>query len=73
MRNLLVRSLILNLVAILVSGALMQWYPKNSGFTLTAVATTRYFSGGEFLGLLLICFCDLALVMYLGWRLWHPQ
>lgn len=73
MRTLLVRCLILNLAVLLASGALLLWYPKESGFTLTTKTTTHFFGGGEFLGVILLCFCDLALAAYLGWNFWHPR
>jgi hypothetical protein len=72
MRVLLIRCLILNLAVLLAIGALLLWYPKESGFTLTTGGTTHFFDGGEFLGVILMCLCDLALGVYLGWRFWHP-
>lgn len=73
MQTLIIRSLLFNLAALLLSGSLLLWYPKNSGFTITTRTETHYIAGGEFLGATLICLADLALAAYLGWRIWHPR
>jgi hypothetical protein len=62
----LIRCLILNLAVLLTSGTLLLWYPKESGFTLTTRTATHFFGGGEFLGVIVMCLCDLALAVYLG-------
>ena len=48
-RRFLIDCLIVNLAALLVSGALLRWYPKQSGFTVTTGAQTSYIPGGVFL------------------------
>jgi hypothetical protein len=73
MRSLLIRCLILNLAVLLVAGALLLWYPKDSGFTITTRVQTHYLRGGEFLGICLICLFDLAIAVYLGWRICNPR
>jgi hypothetical protein len=73
MQRFLIQCLILNLATVLVSGALVWWYPKQSGFTIAAAAQTSYIPGGVFLGSALVCICDLAVGVSLGWRIWHPH
>ena len=73
MRRLLIQCLILNLIAVLASGALVRWYPKQSGFTITTGAHTSYIPSGVFLGYILVCFADLSIVGILAWRTWHPR
>ena len=72
MRRFLIQCLILNLTVLLASGALLRWYPKQSGFTITTAAQTNYIPGGVFLGYTLVCLFDLTIGIILGWRLWHP-
>ncbi len=71
MRSLLIRCLILNLAVLCVAGALLLWYPKDSGFSITTRVQTHYLQGGEFLGISLVCLFDFAIAVYLGWRICH--
>lgn len=73
MRRFLIQCVIVNLTALLLSGALLRWYPKQSGFTITTPAQTSYIPGGVFLGSALVCVCDLAIGVFLAWRIWRPQ
>jgi hypothetical protein len=60
-----------NLAVLLASSALLLWYPKDSGFTITIGGHTQYFSGGVFLGTAVIFVFDLAVAAYLGYRFWR--
>jgi hypothetical protein len=73
MQRFLMRCLILNLVAVLASGALVWWYPKDNGFSLSRAAQTSYIPGGVFLGSVLVCLVDLAIGVAVGWRISHPH
>lgn len=73
MERFLIRSLILNILVLLLSGALVRWYPEQNGFTITTATQTHYISGGIFLGYVLVCLSDLAIGIVLGWRIWHPH
>jgi hypothetical protein len=67
----LIRCLVLNLVVLVGSGALLLWYPKDSGFTITTKMTTHYMDGGVFLGSILVCLFDLMLSIYLAYHLFR--
>ena len=45
MRTTLVCCLLLNLAVILVSGALLQWFPSQQGFTVTTPHATHFIRG----------------------------
>jgi hypothetical protein len=47
MRTTLVCCLLLNLAVILASGALLQWFPSQQGFTVTTPHATHSISGGN--------------------------
>jgi hypothetical protein len=46
MQTLLIRCLIINFAALLLSGALLLWIPKDNGFTITSGWTTHFLPGG---------------------------
>jgi hypothetical protein len=56
-----------------VCGALLLFYPKESGFTITTANATHYIGGGTFLSALLMCLLDFAIGAYLAWSLLHPR
>ena len=66
-------DLIANVVVLFASGALLMWYPKDSGFTVTTAEETHYMQGGVFLGVALICIFYVAIAAYLAWRTWRPR
>jgi hypothetical protein len=61
------------LAAVGASGALVLWYPADSGFTITTMKTTHYLSGGVFLGALLLIFADVAIAAYLLWHVYKSS
>ena len=67
----LARCLVVNLAALVGAGALLLWYPRTSGFTITLPGGTHYIQGGVFLGTLLVVLTDLAIAGYLCVRLAH--
>jgi hypothetical protein len=71
MTRILSGCLIANLACLTVCGALFWLHPKNSGFTITTHQTTHYIAGGEFLGAVILCLCDLAIGIYLAWSFLH--
>jgi hypothetical protein len=73
MRTTLVCCLLLNLAVILASGALLQWFPSQQGFTVTTPHATHFISGDIFLSAALLCLVDSALGIYLAWSLLHPR
>lgn len=73
MGRMLIGCLLANLVCIAACGALVLFYPKNSGFTLTTPTSTHYLSGGIFLSAALLCLADLTIAIYLAWSLSHPR
>jgi hypothetical protein len=73
MRLVVMRCLVLNLAAILASGALLKWYPADQGFTVTTSRATHYISENVALSGVLLCVVDFAIGIYLAWSLWHPR
>ena len=73
MRTTLICCLLLNLAVILASGALLQWFPSQQGFTITTPHATHYISGDIFLSAALLCLVDSVLGIYLAWWLLHPR
>jgi len=69
----LVHCLLVNAAGILVSGSILLFYPKGSGFTITAWSVTHYIEGGVFLSAVLMCLLDLAVGIYLALLLLHPR
>jgi len=67
MGRLLTGCLTANLACILVCGALLWLYPRNSGFTITTSQRTHYFGGGPLLGALVLCLSDVAIAVFLAW------
>ena len=73
MRTTLVCCLLLNLAVILASGALLQWFPSQQGFTVTTPHATHFITGDIFLSAALLCLVDSALGIYLAWLLLRPR
>ena len=69
----LIGCILANLACIAACGALLLFYPKNSGFTITTSTSTRYLPGGEFLSVALLCVLDLMIGVYLAWSLSHMR
>jgi hypothetical protein len=69
MNRVLVGCLVANMACAVVCGALLLFYPKNSGFTITTATSTHYFPGGVLLSAALLCFLDLTIGVYLAWWL----
>lgn len=70
MGRLLIGCLLVNLACIAVCGAILLYYPNESGFTITTSKSTHYFAGGEFLGAALLCLLNLAMGVYLALSFW---
>jgi hypothetical protein len=71
MGRMLIGCLLANLACIAACGALLLFYPHDSGFTITTSKSTHYFSGGEFLSAALLCLVNLTIGVYLAWSLRH--
>jgi hypothetical protein len=71
MNRVLVGCLVANMACAVICGALLRFYPKNSGFTITS-ATTHYFPGGVLLSAALLCFLDLTISVHLAWLIVEP-
>ena len=69
MNRVLVGCLVANMDCAVVCGALLRFYPKNSGFTITTAISAHYFPGGVLLSAALLCFLDLTIGVYLAWWL----
>ena len=73
MARTLIGCIVANLACIAACGALLLFYPKNSGFTITTSTTTHYLSDGEFLSAALLSILDLAIGVYIVWSLSHMR
>jgi hypothetical protein len=73
MRTTVVCCLLLNLAAILASGALLKWFPSQPGFTVTTPHATHFISGNILLSATLLCLVDSTLGIHLAWTLFHPR
>ena len=73
MSQFLLKCLFLLVAVLQISWGLLQWNPKQSGFTITTAARTSYIPGGVVFASLLVCVCDVASGIVLCWRIWHPQ
>jgi len=73
MARTLIGCILANLACIAACGALLLFYPKNSGFTITTSTTTHYLSGGEFLSAALLCILDLTIAVYIVWSYSHMR
>ena len=71
MGRILIGCILANLACIAACGALLLFYPTNSGFTITTSTSTHYLPGGEFLSVALMCLLDLTIGVYLVWSLLH--
>lgn len=69
MRTTLIGCIFANLGCIAGCGALLLFYPRNSGFTVTTSRSTHYLEGGVFLSGTLLCLLDLGIGVYLAWSL----
>ncbi len=69
MTRVLIGCIFANLICIAVCGALLAFFPKSSGFTITTSTATHYLSGGVFLSTALLCLLDLAISLFLAWSL----
>ena len=69
MNRVLVGCLVANMVCAVICGAVLRFYPKNSGFTITSATITHYFPGGVLVSAALLCFLDLAIAVFLAWSL----
>ena len=69
----LIGCMLANLASIAACGALLLFYPKDSGFTVTTSTSTYYLPGGEFLSAALLCILDLTIGVYLAWSLLHMR
>ena len=67
----LIGCLLANAVGIAVCGALLSFYPKSSGFTVTTPTSTHYVPGAELLTGIVLCVLNLASGVYLAWSLTH--
>ena len=73
MGRMLIGCILANLACIAACGALLLFYPKNSGFTISTSTSTHYLPGGEFLSAALLCVLDLTIGVYLAWSLSHVR
>ena len=69
----LIGCILANLVGIGACGALLLFYPKSSGFTITTPTSTHYLAGGELLSAALFCLLNLTIGIYLIWALLHMR
>ena len=70
MGRMLIGCLLANLACVAACGALLMFYPNDSGFTITTSKSTHYFAGGEVLSAALLCLLDLTIGVYVGWSCW---
>ena len=57
----LVGCILANTACIALCGALLMFYPKDSGFTVTTPTSTHYLAGGELLAGALLCAVNFAI------------
>jgi hypothetical protein len=69
----LIGCILANLAGIGTCGALLLFYPKSSGFTITTSTSTHYLPGGELLSAALLCLLNLTIGIYLVWSLLHMR
>lgn len=73
MRTILIRGLLTNAICVFASLALLRFYPKQHGFTISALNATRFFPGGVFLATLLTVVSDFLIgfmVCYRFFKTW---
>jgi hypothetical protein len=73
MDRVIMRCLLANLISTAVCGALLLFYPKESGFTITTAKATYYLGGGTLPSALLMCLLDFVIGVYLAWSILHPR
>lgn len=73
MLRLLIRCLVINAGGILISGAILYLFRKESGFTITTPNATHYIGGGVLPAVVLMCLLDLVVAACLAWSLLHPH
>lgn len=67
MERTLIGCILANAGAVAVCGALLFFYPKSSGFTVTTPTSTHYLPGGALLSGGLLCVADFVIGIYLAW------
>ncbi len=70
MRSQLIGCIGLNMLAALLSIAVLYFYPAASGFTFTSGMTTHFVQGGPFIAALLIICVSIAIAVYLTFRVY---
>ena len=67
----LIGCIVADAVGVALCGALLIFYPKSSGFTLTTPSSTHCVPGGELICGVLLCVANLVIGIYLAWSLTH--
>ncbi len=70
MRSQLIGCIGVNIVAALLSIAVLYFYPARSGFTFTSGMTTHFVQGGPFIAALLTICVSMVIAVYLAFRIY---